>query len=207
MSTNIWDEVKSTSNGSTKVFNGGISGDASCMVKVESMQGKVGPMGNALPVDLLYNIIFTDPTRPESREVRHAVYNISDDINAAGPADQAKLNFNLKKMHMNMARQVFEAVCPGADLPMNGSARDIIKAIYDQCAAKTEPTAVRAFFHFKKGKNPDTWLNWNYGFDTVIVNAADTTTVFKATEYMNRPKPDAEVSATTSEQVGDDLPF
>ncbi len=193
MTNNVWDEVTNSSNGSSKVFNGGISGEARCNVSVVNMAGKTGPNGNPLPTSLLYNIIFTDPARPESREVRHAFYDISDEVNNSGPADEVKTSFNTKKMHMNMARQVFEAMCPGAELPMNGSARDIIKAIYDQCSAKGE-VDVRAFFHFKKGKNPDTWLNWNYGYDTVIVNASDTTTVFKATEFMSRPRPDSETA-------------
>jgi hypothetical protein len=207
--TNIWDEVSSSSKGSAKLLNGGFAGDATVDVVVENNAGKVKDNGE--PIKALFAIHFTDTTRPEARSIRHDIYDINDDINSATPADTVKANFNLKKMNMNMARAVFEAICPGEELPVQGTARDIINAIYSKCAAKGSPTSCRAFFHYGKKNKPDTWLNWNFGFNKSIVNSADTTTVFEPTAFMNRPRPDAET--TTADVAGgamdmsDSLPF
>lgn len=203
MSNNIWDEMGSGNGGSMKLVNGGRAGDATVDVVVENNAGKMKDDGT--PLKALFSIHFTDTTRPEARSIRHDIYDISDEINAATPADEVKTHFNLKKMNMNMARWVFEALCPGEELPVQGTARDIINAIYTKCAAKGAPTSCRVFFHYAKKNKPDTWLNWNYGFKKPIVNSADTTTVFEATAFMNRPKPDAEVVTDTATE--DSLPF
>jgi hypothetical protein len=203
MSNNIWDEI---GNGTSKVFNGGVAGEAIVDVTVEKIpEGATGPKGNPLPAALKYQIIFKDAKNSEARSVSHGIFEMKPEQINSTNADESKGNFLQKKSAITLARSVFEVICPGENLPEGTDAGKIMLSAYESCVGKPAQRA-RGFFHYAKGNKPDSYLNFNSGLDKTLVPASDTTTQFKSTLFMSRPQADVE-NTSTNAPVVDDLPF
>jgi hypothetical protein len=193
----IWNEM-TTGGGSDFVFNGGKAGDCVCDVTVKYIKGGNGPKGNPLPESFLYKVELQDSSRPESKPLEYIVQEMNEAIVNAVSTD--KTNFFLRKLNMLTAKHLFEAMCPGVDVPSEGTPDQIVNTIYDMCV-KAGTVSCRVFVDYSSKGKPHSYLNWNPSIDCNVVAATNIEFKFKESNFMTRPKSDTEPVSGSEETV------